>query len=101
MASPAVTETAPSETDGMTRTRRELLRHIGELVNATENFARATAESARATRLLRDDIAQLRRESRARLASKPGRRRPADLANAPGPAAPLALVRMAVVDGGR
>jgi hypothetical protein len=99
MAPPAVTETAPSETDGMTPIRRELFRHIVDLMNATQNFARATEESARATRLLRDDIAELRREAWARRAPKRGRRREATFAVATGPAH-LTLVKMAVIKGG-
>ena len=50
----------------MEPTRKELLRHIVELILATHELTRATREQTQAYRALRGDIAGLNRRSRPR-----------------------------------
>jgi hypothetical protein len=47
-------------------TRKELLRHIVDLIVATEDLTRATEEQTQVYRALREDIARLSRQPRLR-----------------------------------
>jgi len=59
-------------------TREELIDHIVALIVATQDLARATEESTREYRALREDIARLGRRSRARHHARLGRVRRAE-----------------------
>jgi hypothetical protein len=70
-------------------TRKELLEHIVALIVATQDLARATEESTREYRALRQDIARLGRRSRAerhpRLIRVRGARTPVTVTALPAP----------------
>ena len=53
--------------------RKELIEHIVALIVATQDLARATEESTREYRALREDVARLGRRSRARRHPRLGR----------------------------
>jgi len=98
-AIPAVTETVGSEIRRMTPTRRELLKQIVELIEITQDLVRATEESTRASRRLREDVARLIRRSPARRSKSLARRRRAGKP-VTGGADQLQRMRMTLLKGG-